>query len=253
MAWGDHDQIRTQEQLLANVPSFIEGLRSDGDFRVGKVDHQNLRDFIYTIFNAPPPGSVGTDDVTNDSTVVGANCSDALEQLDSDIAGLGSDDIANESTVTGATVSDALETLAGVSCERFFDASNRNGILDNYATKVIASTSSGYFSFLVPADFGSLVDAELIYSPEAGAAQTGRDIDLFTSYGPDAGGIDDFGDSDTSTTYDMSTQAGEWHTIDISGVLTSLAAGHRVGLMVDHNLVGGNIHYLGIRLVYNKA
>jgi len=61
--------------------------------------------------NESAVGSVGTDDVSNDSGVAGATATAALDQLATDIGALGSDDIANDSGVTGATASAALDTL----------------------------------------------------------------------------------------------------------------------------------------------
>lgn len=59
-----------------------------------------------------------TDQIQNISGVTGASCSDALDQLNSDLAavvaglaGLDSDDIANVSDVDGANVTEALDTL----------------------------------------------------------------------------------------------------------------------------------------------
>lgn len=63
-------------------------------------------------------GSIGTDDVTNQSGVAGATASDALDTLDSDIGALAgvvgaltSGDIGNASIVAGTTVTDALDNL----------------------------------------------------------------------------------------------------------------------------------------------
>jgi hypothetical protein len=62
-------------------------------------------------------GASSSDDITNESDVVGATVTLALNTLNADIASavvggnVGSDAVANESTVTGTTVSDALESL----------------------------------------------------------------------------------------------------------------------------------------------
>jgi hypothetical protein len=52
MAWND--QVRTKEQLLANIPSLVQQARSAGQFLTGPVDHQNLRDVVETLFGSIP-------------------------------------------------------------------------------------------------------------------------------------------------------------------------------------------------------
>jgi hypothetical protein len=58
--------------------------------------------------------AIGSDDVTNQTYIPGADVSTVLESLSSSIGGLGSDDISNDSTVSGLDVSSALNTLAGL-------------------------------------------------------------------------------------------------------------------------------------------
>lgn len=86
MPWGDRDQVRTIEELLANIPTREELLPSRsgvGDPNRGYVDHQNLRDLIVTAFAAvsaaggairifdavPEPGHVVSDKVYQDDPV----------------------------------------------------------------------------------------------------------------------------------------------------------------------------------------
>lgn len=87
----------TPFQITLSNPATIEA-------GVALVDASNL---------TPAPGALGTDDITNDSGVAGATCSDAIDQLATDIGALDSDAIANASGVAGVTVSDALNTLDG--------------------------------------------------------------------------------------------------------------------------------------------
>lgn len=54
MAWND--QVRSEGELLDNVPSDVQKAQSSGQFRTGPVDHQNLRDLIVTLF-----ATAGTD------------------------------------------------------------------------------------------------------------------------------------------------------------------------------------------------
>lgn len=56
MSWDD--QQRTEEELLSNVPSRYEKVRSFSVEGIGDVDHQNLRDLIVTMF-AQGGGGVG--------------------------------------------------------------------------------------------------------------------------------------------------------------------------------------------------
>ena len=65
------------------------------------------------IIAATPGGPTGSNSVVNESGVPGANVSDALDNLQTDIDNIGTDDVINDSGVPGASCSDALDNLAG--------------------------------------------------------------------------------------------------------------------------------------------
>lgn len=137
-----------------------------------------------------------------------------------------------------------------VTKEVFFQAdySSNEG---NFRTKVVGGGGSFNFNFVVPHDFSSIDNLVIVGIIQSGAIGTNRDIDLFSNYGTIGEVFNNHLESDTTTTYDFSTySAGEIIEIDISGVFTNLSAGDYCGINIDHNGIGGQIEYLGIRLKY---
>lgn len=129
--------------------------------------------------------------------------------------------------------------------EQFFNA-QYSGALGDYRTRSLGGAAAFEFSFDVPHDFTAIVALEMVCSSVG--TIVAQDIDLTSDYGADGESITNHSESDTTTTYSFT--AGLWDTIDISGVFSSLAAGDRCGIEVNHNTIGTTIHYLGVRLRY---
>ena len=133
--------------------------------------------------------------------------------------------------------------------EVFYPA-DLNGTLGDFRVRTIALNSSFNFNFFVPDDFATLTELVLVGIPSAGAAGSGKDIDLNSDYGAIGQSRTTHSESDTATTYDFTGDTDNFVEIDISGVYSALAAGDYAGLLLKHNSLGGSISYLGIRLKY---
>lgn len=132
-------------------------------------------------------------------------------------------------------------------------ASDLPQVEQNYQTRSIGATGSRNWTFAIPLDFGELVSLEAIGIPSAGAAGAARDIDFNSNYALVGEAITANAESDTGTLYDLTGTSGEFFAFDVSVVFSALQPGHICGLEIDHNGIGGNIEYVGIRLVYTPS
>lgn len=140
--------------------------------------------------------------------------------------------------------------LSGITREVFFEMPNPVSSYGNYSVQNVGSSSTIRLNFICPVDYVSLVSLELIVSPTSGAAQTSRNIDLFSSYGAVGEPSTQHSQSNTTTLYNLSGTTDRWTAISASSVFTNLAAGDMCGLQVQQLSVGGTVRYLGIRLRY---
>ena len=149
-----------------------------------------------------------------------------------------------------ARYNDAAPAMASTTKEIFYmaETSSNNG---TFRVRSIGGTGAFRFNFFIPADFNTLVSLDLWGIPAAGAAGAGKDIDLTSEYGAVGEASNNHTETDTGTTYDLTgTTQQITAVLDLSIVVTSLAAGDAVGIEVDHNGIGGGIDYLSVRLVY---
>jgi hypothetical protein len=98
-----------------------------------------------------------------------------------------------------------------------------------------------------------LVSLELLGIVPAVTAGPDKDIDLYSDYGFIDQPANQYSESDVSATFDLTGMGGKIARFDISSVFTQLQARHICGLRIDHNTIGGPIHYLGIRLRYLRS
>lgn len=165
--------------------------------------------------------------------------------------GVGIVSIIDEKLLAGQQETDSPSTNEIRS--QYFPAFTSGAIGTNGQHVVISVASNGNenFSFAIPEDFAQLISLELIGIPSAGAAQTGRDIDLISEYAA-VGEASNLGsETDTTTVYDLSGTGGLiTDVVDLSVVFAGVGAGDLCGVNIDHNALGGAIQYLGIRLVY---
>lgn len=145
-----------------------------------------------------------------------------------------------------------LQKSAGAAAKSAFYRAEANSNYNNYRTRSVGTGGNHRFTFDVPDDFATLVYLWLVGAPTGGAAGAAKDIDLASNYGRiNQGESVIFNqETDTASTYDFSGLADTWVGIDISGVFSSLVAGHSCGVLVDHNGIGGSIEYRGIRIGY---
>jgi hypothetical protein len=153
----------------------------------------------------------------------------------------------NDKFVTQGYVDDAV----GPTKELFFAGTDYNANVGNIRTRVVVGTGGQRFTFAIPSDFVSLSSVNLIGIISAGAAGASKNIDLSSDYGAIGEAYNLHSESDTATTYDFTGKANQYAAIDLSVVLSSLSANDYVGIFVDHNSIGGDIDYVGIKLVYN--
>ncbi len=135
----------------------------------------------------------------------------------------------------------------------FFPCPDYDSNTADYRTRAVGATAEQRFNFQIPSDFGTLVSVELCGMVSAGAAGSGKDIDLASDYAAVGEIYNQHSESDTGTTYDFTGLTYMWARIDLSPVFSALGAGDQCGVLVDHNGIGGTINYFGIILEYNKS
>ena len=134
--------------------------------------------------------------------------------------------------------------------KEYFTPADPDTAHGTYRARSVASGGSHQFNFKVPHNFESIASLVIVGYPTAGAAGTGKDIDLTSEYGALGQSKAVHTESDTTATYDLGTTDVIFE-LDLAPVFTSLAAGDYCGILVDQQVVGGTVYYLGIRLRYN--
>ena len=105
-----------------------------------------------------------------------------------------------------------------------------------------------FVGFFIPADFSSITDVVGVLQPRQTHANAG--IDIFSAYGADGQAYNAHSENDTASTYNITTN--QIYELDLSGILSSLAAGDYVG--VQFILTGGSagdFNLMGIRFKYS--
>jgi len=150
-------------------------------------------------------------------------------------------------TVTAA-LSSAAPPPAGMDCTRWYPAET-SGNEGSYRVRSVGSTGAWRFNFVVPDDFATLTELKLIGWPNAGAAGTGKPINMHSMNGAEGEQFDQHQFSLLATNYNLGTQ----ETIvglNLAPAFPILDAGDYAGVEVDHQGIGGTMSYLGIRLRY---
>lgn len=86
-------------------------------------------------------------------------------------------------------------------------------------------------TFKCPHNFTSIVSAEVIISHDVNDATA--DIDIASDYAAEGEAYDTHSESDTATTYNLT--ANQIYALDVSGILTSMAANDFVGIRITNN------------------
>lgn len=134
---------------------------------------------------------------------------------------------------------------------KFYNATNYDGNLGNFRVKSQIGTATFRYTFQLPHDLKNIISAKLLGNISAGAAQSGRDIDIFIDAHQEGQAYNQKTASDVSSTYDLSSSSGLTYAFDITSLIPTPTAGDLVGLAVDHNAIGGTIYYFGIELIYS--
>lgn len=214
-------------------------------------------------------GDYGSSLITNNSGVAGATTTDALDTLDGQsgvisvfgrtgaVTAVTNDydasKVNNDSSVPGANTALALNNLQSAIPTTFtqYFLPDVNGNDGNHRIRTLSASANFNFEFAIPSDFNSLVSIEMIMAPTAGAAGSGKDVDLSSSYG-NPGELTNFhSETDASSTYNFGT-ASTFAAIDISSVFSSLSANDICGLNWDNMSVGGTINIYAIKLIYTR-
>ncbi len=132
-------------------------------------------------------------------------------------------------------------------CEREF-LPNHDSTFGYYATRSVEANSEERFTFVVPADFSGLRSLELIGMAVDSVSEV--DIDLASHYGKVGEAKDVHTESKNDGVYSFT--ASEKTAIDISPIFSALEPGDSCGLYVKHNAIGTTIHYLYVKMKYEK-
>ena len=122
----------------------------------------------------------------------------------------------------------------------------------NYSVDPTATGGNTTITFVVPSNFGSVVSLVICgYASAAGAVGAGKSITLDSSFGlvTQLNTVN----SQTNTSAYTIPAINTLFEISVTPVFVGLAANHYCGLKITHNAIGGNIDYLGLKLIYNLA
>lgn len=146
----------------------------------------------------------------------------------------------------------ALEffTVPGAGSKHLFFGTTFNTTYNNEPVRSILTGGNFRWPFEIPDDFSSLVVAHIHVTPTAGAAGSGKDIDLYSNYSASGEDSTLHQENDTTSTYQLGSVADERGDLDVSGVLTGIAAGDRGGVLVDHQSIGGTAYYTLLHIEY---
>jgi hypothetical protein len=128
----------------------------------------------------------------------------------------------------------------------FFRPERVNSIGD-YKVKKMGQGGVDNFLFNVPSDFTSLIDLQLIFSPDSTIA-VDKTVNLDSDYGTIGENITNH--SESVINQSITGTGGIFTTLDISTVFTALGADDICGLKLNLNNIGSGINVYGIRLRY---
>jgi len=119
-------------------------------------------------------------------------------------------------------------------------------VYGRYNTYTANNAIDGNFDISIPGDFNSLVSCDLVLIPEATDATA--DIDIYSDYAAVGEGYQDNQESETTNTY--STTTDQMFALDLTPVMSGVAAGDCVGILLQPQDAGDDLYCLGIELVY---
>ena len=133
-----------------------------------------------------------------------------------------------------------LETWGAVATKEFFvpatfaDSGGSAAVIgDVPGISLTDDNHAAYMSFHIPADFSSIISAVVVIISSTTGSET--DWDTFSDYAATGQAYNTHSESNTATVYDTTTN--QWFEIDVSGILSSLAAGDHGGIQVKIGLL----------------
>jgi len=135
---------------------------------------------------------------------------------------------------------------------QFFAATNYDANLGNYRVQTVGASSSQRFTFKIPQQAVTVISIQLVGIIAAGAAGSGKNIDLYSDYATIGETYNTHTQSSTTATYDFTGMTNKITAIDVTSLFTAIAPDDVCGILVDHIAIGGNIYYLGIVLHYSE-
>ena len=115
------------------------------------------------------------------------------------------------------------------------------------AAPLRTSTDEAFIAFFVPADFTTIVNAVIIVSPAS--TQAAADWDITSDYAAAGEAFNANSESDTASTYNVTNNI--LFEVDISGILSALAASDYVGVQIDSGNNAHDLDVIGIRFKYS--
>lgn len=109
-----------------------------------------------------------------------------------------------------------------------------------------ALLNTAYISFKVPDDLHTITEAKVVVIPRV--TQAAADWDIYSYYAAVGEAYNTHTESDTTSTYNVTDE--QMFEVDISGILTSLAAGDYVGIMFSLHNAAHDVDVLGVMFKY---
>ena len=109
-----------------------------------------------------------------------------------------------------------------------------------------ALNEEAYMEFYVPDDFTTLVEAVIMV--KAKATQAAADWDIYSMYAKVGENDSTHNESDEASTYNVTLNL--VFEVDISSILTALAAGDIVGIRLKEGTAGHDVDVYGVRIKY---
>lgn len=108
---------------------------------------------------------------------------------------------------------------------------------------------SASISFRAPPDYASILTAEIIVIPTS--TQGAADWDISSDYGAVGEAYNVHSESDNATTYNVTNN--QLFAVDISGILTALAADDAVGITLTVSTAAHTVAIVGVRFRYTDV
>ncbi len=121
------------------------------------------------------------------------------------------------------------------------------GLFNRSVAILNGADERAYIDFFAPADFSSITSAVVVVYPTA--TQGAADWDTYSDYAAIGEAHNIHSESNTASTYNVTDD--QFFEVDISGILSSLAAGDYVGIRLRQGTVGHDVNIIGIRFKYS--